>query len=399
MMSTSPRLIPITATTVVIALACSLLFFTSRFALETEIRQQLQTHLKQSLSSNLFANQQGRVNDRQTIALIGNNINQNLSDAIRSRWFSAQQQCQLQLLQIDDIVIAHNTQLRQLQWTLLRQQAARDIHAGYRCQTNYLSYLLMTLAIIVAAILYVRLRPKPLSKSQQRWREQLQTHGYSPAQALAAVYPFYGDRLDCLSQQQHCFDQWHDIDQKNFSPLCQVLTSQRFLALNDIDRLWFSLALNCHQANRLQRAWQLAEHRDSIEIDLQNNQLKLRGELINTAKTPLFYYAWYAHKRQQGEGWVLNPRSNKPEQETGTELAALMLRYKGHAKAVNDLEEHGLKAKTLDQNRSKLKEELNSSLGETLAAYYLFDSEKDSASGRMRYRLKASSEAITIHSP
>jgi hypothetical protein len=113
------------------------------------------------------------------------------------------------------------------------------------------------------------------------------------------------------------------------------------------------------------------------------------------AKTPLFYYAWYALKRVQSAGWMLNPPSNRPDREQGSELAELMWKYKGHAKAISELEQHGLRAKTLDQNRSKLREELVATLGPTLAEHYLFDTEKD-ALGRLRYRLKSTATQIKI---
>ena len=72
-----------------------------------------------------------------------------------------------------------------------------------------------------------------------------------------------------------------------------------------------------------------------------------------------------------------------------------MQHYGGHGKAINDLQSNGLKAKTLDQNRSKIKDELVSVLGETLAADYLFETARDAQSGRSKYRIKLPPEAIT----
>ena len=110
----------------------------------------------------------------------------------------------------------------------------------------------------------------------------------------------------------------------------------------------------------------------------------------------MFYYAWYAMHRVSGDGWITNPASNRPDTVLARELVELMSRYDGHAKAINDLERTGLKARTLDQNRSKIKDEIVAALGEKLARAYLFEASKHPDGIHMRYRLHVDSRHIRI---
>lgn len=74
-----------------------------------------------------------------------------------------------------------------------------------------------------------------------------------------------------------------------------------------------------------------------------------------------------------------------------------MSQFNGNEKAIRDLENNGLKAKTLNQNRSKIKMELIDSLGEGLAHEYLFESKKDAKSDRVHYRASISPECISLN--
>jgi hypothetical protein len=60
--------------------------------------------------------------------------------------------------------------------------------------------------------------------------------------------------------------------------------------------------------------------------------------------------------------------------------------FGGHARAINELELHGLKAKTLDQNRNKIKDEMLAYFGE-LANPYLFQKSRDPKTGRYQHQL------------
>ena len=122
----------------------------------------------------------------------------------------------------------------------------------------------------------------------------------------------------------------------------------------------------------------------------------MRGLPVPLTGTPLFYYAWYARQRQAGEGWVTNPASNRPDLAVGAQIAALMSAHGGHGRAINDLQQAGLKARTLDQNRNKIKDELVAVLGEALATKYLFEVDRHEDGIHQRYRLRLDSDRIEV---
>jgi hypothetical protein len=159
---------------------------------------------------------------------------------------------------------------------------------------------------------------------------------------------------------------------------------------------WLTLGLRRFGLESLERALQLAGSEDGVQIDLHAGQIRVHGLPVALGKTPLFYYAWYCRQRLAGDGWLTNPASNRPDREEGRRLAEFMWQYGGHGKAISDLEQAGLKAKTLDQNRSKIKDEMVAALGEVLAARYLFDAEKHPDGIRMRYRIHLPADRISL---
>ena len=104
-----------------------------------------------------------------------------------------------------------------------------------------------------------------------------------------------------------------------------------------------------------------------------------------------FIIFWYAKRKFEGEPAYLNPPQGKPDHKNG-QVAKLMQQYGGHQKAIRDLD-GGLKSKTLDQNRNKIKTELQRVLDD-LACDYLFDSERDERTARYRYSLKLSASQL-----
>lgn len=127
-------------------------------------------------------------------------------------------------------------------------------------------------------------------------------------------------------------------------------------------------------------------------------QVFFAGIPVALSVTPALYLLWYALKRKElkAEGWVKNPPSNKPDRDSAHSLLALMHEYGGHGRAIRELEQAGLKAKSLDQNRSKIKEALSAMAGEEATEAYLFESRKREDIPQAEYRLKISPEKITI---
>ncbi|WP_160152511.1 hypothetical protein [Microbulbifer sp. ALW1] len=211
--------------------------------------------------------------------------------------------------------------------------------------------LLALLLVIVIALL-----PRPLSRAQRARIAQLVQRGLCSAQARRLSDTFTDQQLQ-----------------------------------------WFDCAMRAKPGNT-EQALAVAAMGDTLEFDCTSLQVRVRGVAVKLSKTPFFYYLWYALQRQGGEreGWYLNPPVNRPDRAAAESLIEWMEAHGGHNKSINDLKEHGLRAKTLDQNRNKIRDELVSALGENLATPFLFESERDLKSGRYRHRLPLCSSHIEV---
>ncbi|WMN90083.1 hypothetical protein NI382_18600 [Vibrio parahaemolyticus] len=136
----------------------------------------------------------------------------------------------------------------------------------------------------------------------------------------------------------------------------------------------------------------------SFSLNNENVKVRVNDVMIPMSTTPAIYWLWYAKKRisEQNDGWVLNPPSNRPSQTLASELIALMENYGGHGRAISELKQHGLKAKTLDQNRNKIKDALVKVLGESFIDQLGFESAKHTHNAQSIYRLKTSPNNISI---
>lgn len=123
-----------------------------------------------------------------------------------------------------------------------------------------------------------------------------------------------------------------------------------------------------------------------LTINLLERSISLDGHTLLMPKTPFFYYYWYVKRSIDDLPAYINPSISKPDIEKGQELAQIMRCFGGHARAINELELHGLKAKTLDQNRNKIKDEMLAHFGE-LANPYLFQKSRDPKTGRYQHQL------------
>ncbi len=125
----------------------------------------------------------------------------------------------------------------------------------------------------------------------------------------------------------------------------------------------------------------------SLTINLTKRTITIDEQTFTMSKTPFFYYYWYVKRSIDDLPAYINPSSSKPDIEKGRELAQIMRCFGGHARAINELEQHGLKAKTLDQNRNKIKDEMLGHFGE-LAKPYLFQKSRDPKTGRYQHQLE-----------
>ncbi|MFS1913632.1 hypothetical protein [Vibrio sp. 10N.286.48.B7] len=127
-------------------------------------------------------------------------------------------------------------------------------------------------------------------------------------------------------------------------------------------------------------------HEEELLFELATQSIVIGGERVAMSKTPFFYYLWYAKRQWEGVPPYVNPSMHQPDKQAGQELAQLMRGYGGHARAINDLEHFGLRAKTLDQNRNKIKDELTNALGDK-AKGFLFCKTRHAKTGRYQYQL------------
>lgn len=315
--------------------------------------------------------------------------------------------CEVQLEQLSqsaDTETSSRAEGIHIQW----QSGDVDYAAGFRvsCQQQWLSLGLWAglLSLVLTAL--VLLLPRPVSVIRADWMRRSLQQGSGWRDALALTR-----QVDALSPRQQALQQRLITDYGfNAVQALETLQLQRVRALSEETEPWFlqslRLAARKHPASTnksaaieeadIYRALQTAEAEPGLQFYPQQGRLKIHGVHIELPKTPYFYYLWYALRRQHGveEGWLVNPSVQRPNKIAAQELMQLMEEYGGHRKAINDLEQNGLRAKSLDQNRNKIKEEIVAVLGEVLAADYLFASERDMATGRSRYRLITTQIAI-----
>lgn len=269
-------------------------------------------------------------------------------------------------------------------------EGAQDFLFYLRCDPDYPLWIGSQLTLAALATLLLSLLPAPLSSLQRHWYRLLQSRGMTAAQArplagrIAALPAPARHTLALILQQRP------QADSAEAVRLSAALSRQP-------DPAWLQQALARNDCS-LATALDIACAADSLSFIPGQQTVVIHGLPLQLPQTPYLYYLWYALRRSRGEndGWFINPPTNRPDRDTGAEISQLMAALGGHGKAINDLNSAGLKAKTLDQNRSKLKDELTSALGDELARHYLFETERDMTSGRTRYRLATPAAQINI---
>lgn len=235
------------------------------------------------------------------------------------------------------------------------------------CELNMTVLVSANLAMALLLMTCWWLLPAPLSASARKLHQRLQQHHVPAVYARQIVQKIDPADADALA-----------------------------------DNGWFMLAMQRYASDAisLDKALSIVAAPPVICFHHRSHHVVIHGMAVALPKTPYFYYAWYAMQRQQniGHGWILNPAIDRPDQQLADSLIRLMENFGGHQKAINDLKENGLRSKILDQNRNKIKDELVAALGETLAADFLFETERDARSSRYRYRLGCPPEAIDLSS-
>jgi len=340
-------------------LASLLLYHISGYRLQQQLSLVLQQHLASTLDHSRFDQGGNSVSDGEAIRAYLRRVNAHIATYLKGQRFALVAVADVAVVDIDGFELsAANPPERLFTHMLQINQRMRPVGVAWSGKVHWPSLIVLSISWGAICALLIFCLPRPFSQRQKLQIEELLCSGCPKHLAIATVTD---SRVQGLSDNQ-------------FKWLVQQLG-----AGTDLD-----LALVCAQAE------------DTVDIDLSKACLKIHGVEVVIAKTPFFYYVWYLLKRQEGDGWVTNPPANRPDIKQGKQLAELMSRYGGHARALDELENTGLKAKTVDQNRSKVKELLIDVLGEELAQRYLFQSEKDALSGRMRYRIALPAHSIIL---
>ncbi|WP_439135085.1 hypothetical protein [Pseudomaricurvus sp.] len=353
--------------------------------IETALSQQLPARVRETFSD-LYSNDDPE-------PLIVSRINEDLA---RSGSQERVQACVIELIALnspDNQAWWPFGQQLAISWQWDERQYRSLLSVG--CQTQMPQLLGTGLLLSLGLMGLICLLPGPISAARQQWMSRLLQEGSSLVQGYAVTSEV--DRLNPAQQQSL----WTLVD----SEVCtarQALVSFSPLLLSDLseDQLdWLQVGLRQSNGN-FETALQVARSENRLVFDIVGGGLTVHGVPLSLPRTPYFYYLWYASLRLQTEGaengWTINPSVQRPDHQAAEQLIEWMEQADGHRKAINDLKQNGLRAKTLDQNRNKIKEELVSLLGETLAAPFLFETERDPKTGRSRYRLALPASKIEI---
>ncbi|MCU4675123.1 hypothetical protein N7931_05700 [Catenovulum sp. 2E275] len=265
----------------------------------------------------------------------------------------------------------------------------------------YLEYQIIGLNLLIAssviaglAVIAIFMLPVPVNQQTKTLRDKFLAFKLTQQQAINCAKQY--QTLNAMQQQVFDFLAENQINILSIADLLSWCADKKEIKTWHAHHFaWFCCALK-KNPDDLNRAFAIACSENSIEFDAQSQALKIHGLTIQLAKTPFLYYLWYAKHKLDSDGWILNPATNQPSQPLANSLIDLMETYNGHAKAVNDLKSFGLKAKTIDQNRNKIKQELTAYLGDELAESYLFESRRDSKTQRYWYRLNCPENMIKI---
>ncbi len=238
-----------------------------------------------------------------------------------------------------------------------------------QCDVQWLPW--GSLALLAAGLtsLLMRWRPKPLRPSDQRLLHQLSQQGVDAKLWKQALQHFRSSAPSAEPDGNY---------------LLAVLASRQSS---------YTIEDAVEQLNQASQplALKFITHDGQLQV-------RLHTLVIPLSVTPAIYWLWYAQRRkcESDDGWVSNPPANRPDVRSAQSLIALMAQFGGHGRAISELKQHGLRAKTLDQNRNKIKEALLGVVGETLTEACGFENGRKDQNAQSCYRLKMSPNRINI---
>lgn len=361
----------------------------------------LQSALQQSLPQRLADARVNQLGSRDLVDYLKQRIEQDLTDLRPGDSGllldpSLLKQCSARVVRLQASTFVQpqaGEQLLRLDWQ--HNGHAEQLELAVSCTMHWPRLLASQLLLVLAGLGLISCIPAPLSAQRKTLIERLTRSGLSRRRARH------------LSRQTDHFNplQWRLSE---LLTSCTDMPPEEMMGWIDNPRLasldnhrlpWFVLGLQHHRDN-IEAALAIAEAEADLILDPADCTAHCHGVAVPLPSTPFFYYYWYAMRRVHHEnaGWFTNPPATGSDTSAADELIALMERHDGHHKAVKDLRDKGLRAKTLDQNRSKVKDEIVNALGEELARDYLFEMARDPRTARYNYRLTLSPERIQLRS-
>lgn len=381
---------------VIALLPCSLLLSILCYWISVErLSQQLYENLQSSLPDKIMRASVNRLEQSGLAHYFQQKLDKDLEKIAIQSALSPVKFCRAQLLQIRGLPFTPAGPIQkylQISWDVDTTGQQESLSLGFNCEANWpilfgLPFGLCLISFGIASII-----APPLPRPSQQVFNRLIDQGVSRKKALAISRSI--PSLSQLQQRALAIFVDHNVTDLEYALHCigkTTFTDESALA-------WLNVALK-HYPNAPDQALHCSTHQPDLRFFTKTSHVEIHGIAIQLSTTPFIYYLWYAQLRcaeKYPGGWFINPPSNRADQHHATQLINLMRSHNGHHKAINDLEEKGLRAKTLDQNRSKLKDELISALGEELASDYLFDVERDASTARFKYRLATAPPHIQL---
>ncbi|TYK66103.1 hypothetical protein [Colwellia echini] len=288
--------------------------------------------------------------------------------------------------------INHIDGFNQLSW----QNGSELVQAEFLLTYQFNMFNTIIISLLLSSLLsyLFYLLPNKQRQEAKQWQDNIEQAGVNKTLAVKLAKLIISQEAAANSNDNNLHDSSINI---NALPRIVTLCIERGLLTDEIalalikaeplpiaheQQLWFIKALE-HQ-HTVESALIIAKSDEQLSFNLSAKTITAHGLTITLTATPLFYYYWYAQRAISQLPLYVNPSQTQPDRKQGELLATIMLEYNGHSKAMNDLSQNGLKAKALELNRNKIKDELMALLGD-LASPYLLIKERDLKTTRYKY--------------
>lgn len=355
----------------------------------------LQQQLQEVLPPAIMKAAVNRVDHNDMTRFLATRIDQDLAQIRPGTAIGQIQHCHASVLSLQGQAFSTpvpGDEILQIDWQL-NNGARESLQLNVACHMDWPRLLASQFALALAGLLLIGVLPVPLTERRRYWMKRFIAAGEEPARARKLSR----NADACSDMQREILSLLLEQPGVQVEEAIQWAERPEAAHLQPRQLSWFALALK-HCQGDTHQALTVAGSEPTLRFMPEKTAVCCHGVTVSLPSTPFFYYYWYATLRVEAgeDGWFSNPAANRPDKQAAGGLVALMERHGGHARAIKELREKGLRAKILDQNRSKLKDELEAVLGETLAADFLFEQQRDSRTARYLYRLQLPPDAIML---